>query len=144
MKKATTTKQTFKEKAERELYSKIKANRPALEKALKMADAFYEDGIYRLYHRSLKVRALHPVTQDMIRALTLIRPKRTKWDPLFLDIFEPDKESPKYDYDRSLVEGYLHTRYFTEMAVKAAKLKKFPENPIPFFWASLLCLFSLR
>lgn len=35
MKKATTTKQTFKQKAEKELYSNIKANRPALEKSLK-------------------------------------------------------------------------------------------------------------
>lgn len=149
-------------KKQAELFHSIKAALPRLEELLKLNSAdpemgmrdrvhwFYEDMLYRFWHRSVKVLYLQKETQEMADALQDLMPKR-EMDPMFLQILKGGTERKELTYEESfesqarpICEAYFHTRYILEMAVKYARLLDAPPASRPSGWAAVLEVFCLR
>lgn len=111
----------------------------------------YEDGVYRMYHQSLKTWHLQPLTCRIVNALQELRPGRPL-NAMFMEIVSAGTKE-KFDvafnsdwlrHARPVVEAFLHAKYFLEMAVKYASELGDPPNFLPSGWAAFLYLYDLR
>ena len=144
------------------LLDNIKENMPELEKMLgKVSGLSYEDRMYRFYHYSLKVYWFQELTNDMLKILKKISPYTEEKDGMtwlepFCNFFnEIINEGTGWEHKlshnqkwgmvtRPIVEAFLHSKYFIEMAVKYGnKLDEAPKM-LPSGWAALLELYKIR
>lgn len=135
------------------LWAALQKARPELEKLLTEISGHwtYEDGVYRLYHQSLKVWHLQPATTKIVDQLQALMPGRPL-NQMFARIVKDGTREPfdlKFNQDwlphaRPVVEAFLHAKYFLEMAVRYAQELKAPPNMLPSGWAAFLYLYDLR
>jgi hypothetical protein len=134
------------------LLGNIKKARPRLRALLDSCSDHwgYEDGVYRLYHGSFKVYELQHRTEVVVTALQALLPDATlnEW---FMRIvregtgheFSDEHNKDWLKHTRPIVEAFFHARYFLEMVVRYAGLRR-PPTLVPSGWASVLYLFNLR
>lgn len=137
------------------LLANIKKRLPELESLLERVSShwFYEDPIYRFYHRSFKVYGLQAETRAIVEALQSLAPEAGGLCDDFMEIvregagekrFVPEHNADWPRHTRVFVEAFLHARFFLEMAVKYGReLQRAPDR-MPSGWAALLCLYNLR
>lgn len=147
------------ERRDNELLAKLKSKLPELEKLLEKVNSEwnYEDGLYRFYHHSFKVFRLQELTIEMVEAFRQLHPKGVygKLNEDFMQIYSEGThmtftlaDNDRWHHvTRPIVEAFLHSKYFLEMAVKSGKeLAKETEAPtlLPSGWAAFLYLFDMR
>lgn len=146
---------------EAELLKNLKFNLPELQKLLdKVNDEWsYTDGMYRFYHHSFKVFRLQDLTIEIVELLRKLDPDRSinhgKFHELFMEIYLegtyrefrlPDNHRWGYT-TRPIVEAFLHSKYFLEMAVKVASdpnQKEDGSGPYTSAFAGILSLYNCR
>jgi len=143
------------------LLRNIKDNLFDLEELLeKISGLAYEDRIYRFYHHSFKVYWLQELTEEMVKILRKLSPHTEKGDKYKYRPFCEDFETIYLEgsgwehklhhnlkwgkVTRSIVEAFLHSKYFIEMAVKYGKELNEAPNILPSGWAALLELYNIR
>jgi hypothetical protein len=136
-----------------ELLSAIKAKLPELERLLPAYQSMYEDGIYRFYHHSFKVYQLQDFT---LRAVEVFRSiaKATnseicEWLEQIVVAgtdkeWEPDHNLNWLLHTRSIVEAFLHAKYFLEMMIKYGRELDSAPTILPNGWAAILELYGAR
>lgn len=136
-----------------QLFSRLKASVPALEKLLAHVHgaAGYEDGLYRFYHQSFKVYGLQLHTLAIVEALRALSPER-ELHPYFAEmlaagtgvqfVLEHNQRWPQVT--RPIVEAFLHAKYFLELAVKYGRELDAPPRLMPSGWAAFLYFYGLR
>jgi len=136
------------------LVKNLKAALPDLEKLLEEVNGHwcYEDGVYRFYHQSFKVWYLQESVKGIVARLQALAPDKplNSW---FMKIvadgtakqFEMSDNQRWLEAARPIVEAFLHTKYFLEMAVKYGKeLSDTPPSCLPSGWAAFLYLYNMR
>ena len=135
------------------LFKNLKTELPVLEKLLEDCSGpwGYEDPIYRFYHQSYKVYHLQGQTIEIVSKLQALLPDvpLNEW---FMQIikegtgktFSREDNRNWLAVTRPIVEAFLHTRYFLEMAVRYGKELDFPTRLLPSGWAAFLYLYNLR
>lgn len=111
----------------------------------------YEDHFYRFYHQSFKVYALQKRTLKMVEALKLASPNRelNEWFSKIVTegtgkTFSKDDNKNWVEITRPILEAFLHSKFFVEMAVKYGRELHEPPIRMPDGWAALLYLYNLR
>jgi hypothetical protein len=134
-----------------ELLRRIKDARPHLKAMLeRAAGPEPEDRIYRFYHHSFKAFDLQGQTVEIVTALRDLMPDRPL-NEFFLEIVAAGtgkqfsvEQNPEWTrHTRPILEAFFHARYFLEMAVRYASLRR-PPSTLPSGWAALLTLYGLR
>ena len=135
-----------------ELLKAIRRQAPALRRLLARSNdrIGYEDPVYRFYHHSFKVFGLQSLTEQIVAALKSLLPVRDL-DPWFREIvaqgtgkmFSSEMNADWPRHARPILEAFFHARFFLEMAVRYAGLKRAPST-LPSGWAALLCLYRIR
>lgn len=135
------------------MLANLRAALPKLKTLLERCsgDWGYEDAVYRFYHQSFKVYRLQQTTEEIVAALETLAPGRAlnEW---FLQIvregsgktFETEHNSRWLEVTRPIVEAFLHSRYFLEMAVRHGRKLRTPPSSLPSGWAAFLYLYDLR
>jgi len=138
------------------LLTNLKAALPELEKLLVKINGEwnYEDGIYRFYHHSFKVFGLQDLTTEIVRTLESLVPTKglVKLNKDFMAIYHEGVGKTFSNWDntrwlhttRPIVEAFLHSKYFLEMAVKSGKELDSAPSMLPSGWAGFLYLFDMR
>ncbi len=136
-----------------DLLRALQANIQGLETLLKKATSHwtYEDGIYRFYHQSFKVYGLQEITGEIVSALQALAPE-CELNPWFAEIisegtgrkFERDHNQRWLGETRPILEGFLHAKFFLEMACKYGRELDEPPKLLPSGWAAFLYLYNLR
>ena len=112
----------------------------------------YEDPVYRFYHQSFKVYDLQNMTEEIVAALSALRPDPDRplneWFMTIIGegtgkIFEPTHNQRWLTETRPIVEAFFHARFFLEMAVKYGRGFEGSWG-LPSGWAALLYLYDLR
>ena len=135
-----------------DLLRRIKTDLPALRELLdSLSDQWgYEDPVYRFYHHSFKAFDLQGQTVEIVTALRDLMPDRPL-NEFFLEIVAAGtgkqfsvEQNPEWTrHTRPILEAFFHARYFLEMAVRYASLRR-PPSTLPSGWAALLTLYGLR
>jgi hypothetical protein len=136
------------------LLARLKESLPKLSMLLESYDRrlTHEDGLYRFYHQSMKVYSLQYWTLEGVSALrSLVSDQHL--NSTFEAIIQqgtgiefcPDHNARWLEVTRPIVEAFLHTKYFLEMAVRyGTQLEKSPAHAIPSGCAALLYLYDMR
>ena len=137
---------------EAELRKNIRKNLSRLKQLLADSSLEWqsEDLIYRFYHQSFKVYRLQSMTEEMVRVLKELLPRK-ELNSWFLQIVKEGtgkeftwKANGKWlETTRPILEAFFHARYFLEMAVRYGKSSE-SFRPLPSGWAALLYLYNLR
>ena len=138
------------------IQSHLKELEDCLNKIVK-SEGVYEGRIYRFYHYSFKVYWLKESVKEIVNLLKKINPnKNNKFCDLFEEILRDCEKVGDWELKhndewskntRPIVEAFLHSKYFLEMAVICGREQKqegFPEGGIYQRWASLLELYNIR
>jgi hypothetical protein len=139
-------------KQQRELLLRIKLRLMELEDLLCQAEKAQEEYVYRFYHRSYKSIYIQAYTRVILESLHTLAPTGTELNSQLLKIvtegyqslFQEESDQNRDKETRSIIEGFFHTKFFLQMAVKyGKKLDALPEL-LPSGWAALLHLYNLR
>ena len=112
----------------------------------------YEDGVYRFYHQSFKVFNLQEDTARIVAVLEATSPEGRRLCRFFRELIEAGTGREFRDEDNKhwiqstapIVQAFLHTKYFLEMAVQYGEQLSEPPQPMPSGYAALLCLYDIR
>jgi len=135
------------------LLEAIKSNLSVLTSLLQEMQDGYEDRIYRFYHQSFKVYSLQNHTTKAARIFKEIAvtedAKLNKWFELIVEQgtnieFESDHNQNWPLHTRSIVEAFLHAKYFVEMMVKYGNEIETAPILLPSGWAAILELYDQR
>jgi len=138
------------------LFKNIKENLPKLEEQFIKSNSHwvYEDGIYRYYHASFKVYCLQAITSEIVEVLKSISPHEDKENinELFLEIlnegtgktWKPSHNKEWSKICRPIIEAFLQSKFFLEMAIKYGKELNEAPNCLPSGWAALLYFYKIR
>ncbi|SRR6266545_2216532 len=138
---------------DRALLETVKTNLPQLESLLAEFLDEYEDSVYRFYHQSFKVYRLQDYTLKAIEVFkTTADATNSQLCGLFVEIvargtgveFEMDHNRDWLLHTRSIVEAFLHAKYFLEMMVKYGRELDSAPTVLPSGWAAVLELYSQR
>lgn len=143
----------MRQRLDQPLLDSIKLNMKGLEKMLDDISGkwSYEDGIYRMYHQSLKVYFLQNWTTQMVQLFEFLMPN-VPMNKFFLQIIA-DGTGKKFDlthnkewlkHTRPIVEAFLHAKYMLEMMIKYGKEFEVAPHSLPSGWASVLYLYNTR
>jgi len=139
-------------KLEMRLLGNIKKRLPELVNLFNDAEGHWkmEDGVYRYYHSSFKVKSrLVPMAQAMREVFKSLLPGRPLC-PLFETIYDEGTKPLSYpskwsrNTDRDVIEAFFHAWYFLQMIIKYGKELKSPPNVLPSGWAAVLELYQIR
>lgn len=134
------------------LLDAIKEHLPQLEQLLRVIESDYEDRIYRFYYESSKIYSLQGTT---LKAVEIFKNIGQQADARLCDCFEEiildgtgknwKMADPNWRrYQRSIVEAFLHTKYFVEMMVKYGRELETLPKILPSGWAAILMLYGQR
>lgn len=135
----------------RTLLDNAKANVASLEElADRDPHRYCEDPIYRMYHQSFKVFLLQDTTEEIVGPLEALNSSEGPLNAVFTQIvaegtghvFTYDDNRHWLRHTRPVVEAFFHARFFSEMAVKYAKVLDDPPAWMPSGWAALLYLYN--
>ncbi|VVB79523.1 Uncharacterised protein [uncultured archaeon] len=142
------------EEKHRQLLGNIKGQLLTLERKLDFySRARFENYFYRAYYNSNEVYQVQRFTGDIVKTLRSLSPNKEKrLDSMFERLiiegtgkeFELEHNQRWFEEAFPMINAFMHSRYFLELAVKYGKeLEKAPAR-IPSGWAALLCLYRLR
>lgn len=135
------------------LLDTIKGKLPELERLLVPFQAMYEDGIYRFYHYSFKVYQLQNYTSQAVETFRSIAKDTDnhlcEW---FEEIvaagtglaWEPNHNLNWTLHTQTIVEAFLHAKYFLEMMIKYGCGIDAVPAMLPTGWAAILELYNQR
>ena len=135
------------------LLGAIKIELANLEELAFLFDVDYEDGIYRFYHHSFKVYNLQALIERAVEIFERIAKSTNAelswWFKQIIDegtgkTWEPDHNSQWLRHTRSIVEAFLHAKYFLDMMIKYGRELDSPPSILPFGWAAILELYNQR
>jgi hypothetical protein len=141
------------ERKDNELLTNIKNKLPELEELLVKVNGEwnYEDMIYRFYHQSFKVYYVQGLTENIVALLKSLMPDVpfNKWFAQIIEegtkkSFESSHNKEWLRHTRPMLEAFLHSKYFLEMAVKYGKELESAPNMLPSGWAAFLYLYDMR
>ena len=134
------------------LFLRIKARLPELEERARTLQEAEEDGIYRLYHGSVKVFYL----QDPVKAaFALIQEIGGEDDPPHFEYARIVEAGTAHKFSattnenwdaetKPILEAFWHTQYFIKMMVKYARTPERVQSPLQPGMAAVPYLFELR
>lgn len=152
---STLEKMESPEESHRQLLRNIKGDLPNLETKLKKYSGHWEceDPFYRAYYGSFRVYRIQQSTQDIADALRALSPLQDKkLSELFEEVcrrgtakqWKPEHNSRWFEETFPMINAFMHSRYFLELAVKYGnELEKAPAI-MPSGWAALVCLYRIR
>jgi hypothetical protein len=137
------------------LLENIKKDLPQLQGQLATYSGHWhcEDPFYRAYYGSLKVYGIQQDTQNIVKSLRELSPhKDKKLNDFFEKLiqigtekeFELEHNQRWFEETFPMINAFMHSKYFLELAVKYGKELERAPAMMPSGWAALLCLYRLR
>lgn len=131
------------------LLDNVRAHLPELQRFTHDED-WCEDGVYRFYHHSFKVKKLRRVTDGMVSILQRLAPEGTQLNNEdFLQIIRDGTTAEMHNSawlktTRPILEAFFHAKYMIRMAIKYGTEYEKAPTPLPSGWATLLYLYGIR
>ena len=147
---------TRKRNRHKKLMRNLQQNRSGLDEMLEKEQSTYEDRMYRFYHHSVKTYDIQESTIEIAKLLRKLDPKRKKEFSEFYQQVIDNGAGNEFEIEHNenwvekagpIVQAYLHSKYFLEMAAKYShefKGKRKPPTDLPSGWAALLRLYKIR
>ena len=138
---------------DQQLLEAIKSALPSLNDLLQQMQDEYEDRVYRFYHQSYKVYSLQECTTQAMRIFkeigVAVNGDLNKWFETIAEQgtnieFETSHNKNWPLHTRSIIEAFLHAKYFVEMMVKYGGELETAPLVLPSGWAAILELYGQR